>query len=488
MDLKDKKLLQSLTLYSTEKSGKFAKLLSKHNKTQETFIPLTLNAKHTPGFSENLRNKIVDFNTVYLKDKKTINKLETETKDFSLGYNLVTENDSTNKQKKTEKILGEEILNRYKLQGYDIKNMFPKENIFQKSLLLEPDDKKFIKIMKNLTNEELSFENEYCKKLNNMVKFQTTLDKYRKRKNKNNPSTTNGDLETNFSLDDVDDVNDYRLIKYFQLLNSNAIKKQIKELKKDIRKTNLTLNKLSPKKRKKQTKLFEINNNKVNLIKKENINNFRSALIGYNKNSLNRNINDNLLKSVNTTTTNETLNTTDNNKKITNRRASSIIRPINFLRKKIPTDIKNTKIETNFDINHFENLTKNFEIKRQKEFEEQFERKRIKDLNILYKNIKSQSFKNSEKDIYHYLTMYQKPFPKKFTPSQGSNLNGLLTKFVNVTSYHNIPERIYNLKYKLGNKNKNEKLIRKETDIDKKINTLEYDYIEDILKLNENLK
>ena len=56
-------------------------------------------------------------------------------------------------KKKTEKILGEEILNRYKLQGYDIKNMFPKENIFQKSLLLEPDNRKFIKIIKNLTEK-----------------------------------------------------------------------------------------------------------------------------------------------------------------------------------------------------------------------------------------------------------------------------------------------------------------------------------------------
>ena len=103
MDLKDKKLLQSLSLYSTEKSGNFAKMLSKHNKTQETFIPLSLNAKHTPILSDNLRNKIVDFNAEYIKDKKTIDKLENETKDFSIGYNLVTQNESKSRQKKNRK-------------------------------------------------------------------------------------------------------------------------------------------------------------------------------------------------------------------------------------------------------------------------------------------------------------------------------------------------------------------------------------------------
>ena len=485
MDLKDKKLLQSLSLYSTEKSGTFAKMLSKHNKTQETFIPLSLNAKHTPILSDNLRNKIVDFNAEYIKDKKTIDKLENETKDFSIGYNLVTQNESKSRQKKTEKILGEEILNRYKLQGYDIKNMFPKENIFQKSLLLEPDNRKFIKIMKNLTEKELNFENNYCDKLNNMIKIQNTLDKYKKKKINNNNSTTTGDLETNFSLDDIDNIEDYKLIKYFININSKSLKKQINQLKKDIKKTNLTLTNLKLKKINNPIKLYEINNNKVDLIKKKKkANNFRSAFINYNNNSLNHNMTDNLIKSINTTTTNDTINS----KEIKNRRASSIIQPINFLRKKIPTNIKNTKIQSNFDIKHFESLTKNIEIKKKKEYEEQLERKRLKDLNILYKNIKHQSFEESEKDIYNYLTLYKKPLPKKFIPSQGSNLNGLLTKFINFTSYHNFPERVYNLKTKFGHRNKNEKILEKEVEIDKKINTLEYDYIDDILKLNDNLK
>jgi hypothetical protein len=482
MDLKDKKLLQSLSLYTTEKSGNFAKMLSKHNKTQETFIPLNLNAKHTPIVSDNLRNKIVDFNAEYIRDKKIINKLEKDTKDFSIGYNLVTEKGTTNKQKKTEKILGEEILYRYKLQGYDIKNMFPKENIFQKSLLLEPDNKKFIRIMKNLTDEDLEFENNYCDKLKKTVKLRNTLDKYQKKKViNNNNSTTTGDLETNFSLDEIDNIEDYKLFKYFKNINSKTIKKQIIQLKKDIKKTNSTLNQMKPKKINNPIKLYEMNNNLIKN-KKDKSNNFRSAFINYNNNTPNNN--DNLLKSLNTTTTNET----KNSKEIKNRRASSIIPPINFIRKKIPTIIKNTKVQTNFDVKHFENLTKNIEIKKKQEYEEQLERQRIKDLKKLYKNIKHQSFEKSDYDINNYLTLYKRPFPKKFIPSEGSNLNGLLTKFVNFTSYHNFPERIYNLKTKFGHRNKNEKIIEKEVETDKKINTLEYDYVDDILKLNENLK
>ena len=46
-----------------------------------------------------------------------------------------------------------------------------------------------------------------------MIKIQNTLDKYKKKKINNNNSTTTGDLETNFSLDDIDNIEDYKLIK-----------------------------------------------------------------------------------------------------------------------------------------------------------------------------------------------------------------------------------------------------------------------------------
>ena len=75
-----------------------------------------------------------------------------------------------------------------------------------------------------------------------------------------------------------------------------------------------------------------------------------------------------------------------------------------------------------------------------------------------------------------------------FSLKEGSNLHGFINKFHAKNQKMNIPKKIRKLIVKTGDYSVKLPHLMKEVEIGKKIEEMDYDYIDDILKMNEHLK
>ena len=67
-------------------------------------------------------------------------------------------------------------------------------------------------------------------------------------------------------------------------------------------------------------------------------------------------------------------------------------------------------------------------------------------------------------------------------------MHGFVNSFRNKTNKTNIPELINNIRIKTGDYSSKLFHLPYEEETDKKINNIEYDYSDDILKLNDDIK
>ena len=449
-------------------------------------VPLSRNyenRKINTKSKELFRNTVYSYSLKEREKKKIIDKIEEETKMFSKTYKSIAESKKRKKNLITNNLqnVSENILMDYKSKGYDLNNLFPKDNLFTNSLLLEVNPAKYKNVLLEVDPKESKKSIKYIDHLQNITKgdnfkkYKRIILKEAKEKEDNN---------FNFNKDD-----DYEIEKMFKTGEFKKLNfSNINKLQKEINLTERTLsnidnlndiNLLSNKK--KEIKFFD-NYNKDN---NKNFNNFNISRNIRKKNDiklktmiLNKNNNVNFQINNNNNNTN---NNKNNNLKHSSKNLKSVIRELHQ-RNRFKT-LANKAKDLEYEIDERLNI---YSERKKKELIREYKRK--KELFDLYTQCKSESFENTEKLINGYLRKYDRISPvKKLNIKSGSNLHGFLKNFMTKTSLTNIPDIISKVKAKTGDYTIRLNSLNKCIDVDKNINNLEYKYTEDILRLNEDL-
>lgn len=166
----------------------FKKALMPHKFNLEIYVPKNLLNKKEISDKNYLRNKLVQFNDNFKEEKAILTQLKKETEQFSRQYKLVTQSntfdeaDKSNNNKVTQvppinnknSSYEDEILEIYKLKGYNERDIKLNENVFNPSLLLELD-----------SNYDLVCELENEKNIKDDQMFMENIEKYLKVKLRN---------------------------------------------------------------------------------------------------------------------------------------------------------------------------------------------------------------------------------------------------------------------------------------------------------------
>ena len=75
-----------------------------------------------------------------------------------------------------------------------------------------------------------------------------------------------------------------------------------------------------------------------------------------------------------------------------------------------------------------------------------------------------------------------------FSIKKGANLHGFVNRLHSNTNKMNVPKKVKKLIIKTGEYSVKLPHLNKESEIDKKIEDMEYDYIDDMLQMNEQFK
>lgn len=145
----------------------FSKALIKHPFNLELYVPKNFNNKHQMSNKNCLRNKLVQFNDVYNAERGLLDQLKKETSEFSANYKIVnnmTPGEELNRRLETYG----DIIDKYKIKGYDEEKLFPKTNIFEPSILLE-EDKMFENVYLVGNHDEYEKDLDYIQNTNGFI-------------------------------------------------------------------------------------------------------------------------------------------------------------------------------------------------------------------------------------------------------------------------------------------------------------------------------
>ena len=133
------KLSYALKGLPVKEQKAFSKALLPHNFNLEMYVPKNFNNKRAVITDKNcLRNKLVEFNDMYKAERNVLDQLKKETTEFSKNYKVVNYKEPGKEISHRLELYGE-LISKYKEQGYNEKNLFPKENIFEPSILLKDE-------------------------------------------------------------------------------------------------------------------------------------------------------------------------------------------------------------------------------------------------------------------------------------------------------------------------------------------------------------
>jgi len=470
----------------------FKQAIETKHYCKEIPLPTKYEVRKINTKSKNLfRNTVYNYSLKERAKKKIIDKIEEETKIFSQTYKSIAKS-QINRKKKDNNLenVSENIVMDYKSKGYDLNNLFPKDNLFTNSLLLEINPAKYKNVLE-IEPKECKKSIKYINHLQNITKG-NNFKKYKRILLKESKEKENSLLNDNNQDDDLD--------KIFKINNFNKIDiNKINKLQKEINLTertlnnidNLNLNDYSPIKKKNfmEIKFFDNNNcnkNNSNLNTSRNIRkniDIKLKTMLFNKNNNHKiTIINNQFKTIeNDDDKNKNNDNKLNNTKSISKNLKNIMKDLR-LRNRFKT-LANKAKDEEYEIDERLNI---YNERKKKELIREYKRK--KELFDLYNQCKFESFENSEKLINGYLRKYDRISPvKKLNYKYGSNLHGFLNNFMTKTSLTNIPDIIYKVKAKTGDYTVKLNNLDKCVDIDKNINNLEYKYTEDILKLNEDI-
>ena len=331
--------------------------LKKKQKISEQFIPKNIQDKKKLKTKDKIMlNTLINFHKDYNKKKKTINDIIKDTTNFSKSYFEIKK---LKDKKQKEKLFFKDLLNKYYNKGYNIKDLYVEDNLFNESLLIHKNYENIFKV--NEGNKEYQNSKNYLKKLDYMIKSNVN----NKKKNSFKVISSLKKEPLKEKEIEIEYPPDY------------DFKKNILLLKYDIHKTKTTLDQINLTDRHDYNSTYHpiISSSKISYFNQSKFN----TTLGSNstKNNLENDFSDNKqLKNDSTSV--------DNN--IIDNRTNEIKKTI-FIR----NDRKNMAI-TMKQLLHNE---------------------MIQDLNKVYNNIKTKKFDEYKDDIYDYLNKYNKKIPQK---------------------------------------------------------------------------
>ena len=206
--------------YNTQRN--FRNALKPHLFISEQFVPTKYEAKKVESNKDIMRNKLIDFQNNLKNKKLFLSQISKETKTFSKGYKGVAIDNNVSKQIKRDKILYQDLLKRYKDQGYDTNKLFSdtNNNLFTKSIFLENNNN--YENTLNITGKKEGLQLEqYLEKVDNILKGH--------HKNENFKFNREVKFKDNLSEEDDD---------FFPYYNYTE---RIRNLKKEIKQTRKTI-------------------------------------------------------------------------------------------------------------------------------------------------------------------------------------------------------------------------------------------------------
>ena len=492
-----------------------------------------------------LRNRICDYQNKNEIINKEIKELRSETKTFLHRYKMSGLLTPKNNSHFLKLGISDKIINDIISEGYKMTDVLNKTNIFDKSILLNKHYANFARNIIENKNPELINDSNYIMKMNESLNEKKNSDLFThsnsltdRKKTRRRISIYNIDFnkqkieeETKVSVAQL--INEFNIInKDLKIITNQKIlkerkkreireKEMIKESILNIKKTlsSLESDKKIGNKNKKEFPLIKkstLENNEIKTSqknKKINIENFNRFslpnLILLRRKSMFNNISksnsikdstDNpLTKSFKLSTYLNKENKIDESYKNKRKNFNSIKRTkekINSTRN-IPKVNKSNFLQALSidDLNNSNHINKTEDskmssklIKSESKYEE-YKKRKNHFLQNLYNNIKIKRFNENKNDISDYLRIYKGASIKEPNYEKGSQIYNLINEFIKKTKEYNLPNEINKIRNKTNmfsykRSRKFEEILK----LNNKVHNLIYDYAEDILDLNNDIK
>ena len=498
-----------------------------------------------------LRKKISNYHIKNQKVLREINELRNENNSFLNRYKMSGLLTPKNNSHFLKLGLSPKIINDINSEGYKISDILNNTNIFDKSLLLNKRYANFARNVIEEKNPELINDSKFMKKLNeNLMERKnndlftnsnySTVKKNRRRRtsiysqlmNKDNhdkkTKVSISQLISEFNIinDDIKMISNYKNIKEREMKKLGKKFKNTKKINKvlanfeankiDEKETNKTVSQIKSKEKdrifkrlrcrsfniKRPNTLASTNLKIKNEVSEENsFNRFSEGkkIKKFNKSSTKKDfLIDSPLKSLNYSGFINISN--DNDQKQKNKRN-------NFnIYNKIEDDKNNSKNLSQFNGNKLSdylsleewkanpiNMTEEYknlpEAERRRINLEAYKKHKNQVLQHLYNNIKIKSFSENKNDISEYLKKYKGVVIKEPNYEEGSHIYRIVNDFVEKSNGYNITNEINKIRSKTNLYSyKNSKRFQDIMKLNNKVQYLIYDYAEDILDLNNDIK
>ena len=492
-----------------------------------------------------LRNRICDYQNKNEIINKEIKELRSETKTFLHRYKMSGLLTPKNNSHFLKLGISDKIINDIISEGYKMTDVLNKTNIFDKSLLLNKQYANFARNIIENKNPELINDSNYIMKMNESLNEKKNSDLFThsnsltdRKKTRRRISIYNIDFnkqkieeETKVSVAQL--INEFNIInKDLKIITNQKIlkerkkreireKEMIKESILNIKKTlsSLESDKKIGNKNKKEFPLIKkstLENNEINTSQKnkkiniENFNRFslpnlillrrKSMFNNLSKSNSIKDSTDNpLTKSFKLSTYLNKENKNDESYKNKRKNFNSIKR----IKEKINSTRNIPKVnKSNFlqalsidDLNNSNHINKTEDskmssklIKSESKYEE-YKKRKNHFLQNLYNNIKIKRFNENKNDISDYLRIYKGASIKEPNYEKGSQIYNLINEFIKKTKEYNLPNEINKIRNKTNmfsykRSRKFEEILK----LNNKVHNLIYDYAEDILDLNNDIK
>ena len=492
-----------------------------------------------------LRNRICDYQNKNEIINKEIKELRSETKTFLHRYKMSGLLTPKNNSHFLKLGISDKIINDIISEGYKMTDVLNKTNIFDKSILLNKHYANFARNIIENKNPELINDSNYIMKMNESLNEKKNSDLFThsnsltdRKKTRRRISIYNIDFnkqkieeETKVSVAQL--INEFNIInKDLKIITNQKIlkerkkreireKEMIKESILNIKKTlsSLESDKKIGNKNKKEFPLIKkstLENNEIKTSQKnkkiniENFNRFslpnlillrrKSMFNNLSKSNSIKDSTDNpLTKSFKLSTYLNKENKIDESYKNKRKNFNSIKRTkekINSTRN-IPKVNKSNFLQALSidDLNNSNHINKTEDskmssklIKSESKYEE-YKKRKNHFLQNLYNNIKIKRFNENKNDISDYLRIYKGASIKEPNYEKGSQIYNLINEFIKKTKEYNLPNEINKIRNKTNmfsykRSRKFEEILK----LNNKVHNLIYDYAEDILDLNNDIK
>lgn len=492
-----------------------------------------------------LRNRICDYQNKNEIINKEIKELRSETKTFLHRYKMSGLLTPKNNSHFLKLGISDKIINDIISEGYKMTDVLNKTNIFDKSILLNKHYANFARNIIENKNPELINDSNYIMKMNESLNEKKNSDLFThsnsltdRKKTRRRISIYNIDFnkqkieeETKVSVAQL--INEFNIInKDLKIITNQKIlkerkkreireKEMIKESILNIKKTlsSLESDKKIGNKNKKEFPLIKkstLENNEIKTSQKnkkiniENFNRFslpnlillrrKSMFNNLSKSNSIKDSTDNpLTKSFKLSTYLNKENKSDESYKNKRKNFNSIKRT----KEKISSTRNIPKVnKSNFlqalsidDLNNSNHINKTEDskmssklIKSESKYEE-YKKRKNHFLQNLYNNIKIKRFNENKNDISDYLRIYKGASIKEPNYEKGSQIYNLINEFIKKTKEYNLPNEINKIRNKTNmfsykRSRKFEEILK----LNNKVHNLIYDYAEDILDLNNDIK